>query len=72
MFIIKKTYLKVTVHGYSMILGYSATQHTLASCYEIEASMIKGTVKLYFNFSEKDTFITNKKRDVSIFLKFDP
>ena len=26
--------------------------------------LIKGTVKLFFDFSEKDTSITNKKRDV--------
>ena len=31
-------------------------------------NVFKGTVKLFFDFSEKDTFIAKKKRDVFILL----
>ena len=34
---------------------------------EIPSASLKETEKLFFDFSEKDTFITNKKRDVFIF-----
>ena len=33
---------------------------------------LKGTVKLFFFFAEKGTFIIDKKRDVFNFFKFDP
>ena len=34
------------------------------------AFLFKGTVKLFFDFSEKDTFFTNKKRNVFYFFLF--
>jgi len=43
-----------------------------ASYSDCDFDYLKGTVKLYFDFSEKDTFITGKRRDVFVFLKFDP
>jgi len=39
---------------------------------EMAKIAFKGTVKLFIDFAEKDTFIIDKKRDVFIFFKFDP
>ena len=57
---------QTTTSRFKLVLIVSTTPLIDKGC------LIQGTVKLFFDFSEKDTFIVNKKRDFLFFSKFGP